>query len=86
MSIKQSVEFTRCDNKVLCDCSRRNGILGLEKKEMLQKRRTSDLTRESTTGTSDHEMEIQFYYYSDSHDDLNSFQANSVRELKCLSD
>ena len=53
---------------------------------MLQKRRTSDLTRESTTGTSDHEMEIQFYYYSDSHDDLNSFQANSVRELKCLSD
>ena len=28
MLIKQSVEFIRCDNKVSCDCSRRNGILG----------------------------------------------------------
>ena len=26
--IKQSLEFIRCDNKVSCDCSRRNGILG----------------------------------------------------------
>ena len=55
-------------------------------KEMLEKRRTSDLTRESTTGTSDHEMERSLQFYSDSYDDLNSFQANAVRELKCLSD
>ena len=47
---------------------------------------TSDLTRESTTGTSDHEMERSLQFYSDSYDDLNSFQANAVRELKCLSD
>ena len=57
-------------------------------KEMLEKRRISDLTRESTTGTSDHEMERSLQFYSDSYDDLNSFQANAVRDLqlKCLSD
>ena len=27
MLIKQSVEFIRFDNKVSCECSRRNGIL-----------------------------------------------------------
>ena len=26
--IKQLVEFITCDNKVSCDCSRRNGVLG----------------------------------------------------------
>ena len=54
--------------------------------EMLEKGRTSDLTRDSTTGTSDHEVERSPQFYSDSYDDLNSFQANAVRELKCLSD
>ena len=33
MLIKYSVEFIRCDNKVSCDCSRRNGILGSSLKE-----------------------------------------------------
>ena len=55
-------------------------------KEMLKKCRTSDLTCESTTGTSDHEMEWSLQFYSDSYDNLNSLQANTVRELKCLSD
>ena len=53
-------------------------------KEMLEKRRTSDFTRESTTGTSDHETERSLQFYSDSYDDLNSFQAKAVRELKCM--
>ena len=47
-------------------------------KELLEKRRTSDLIRESTTGTSDHEMERSLQFYSDSYDDLNSFQAKAV--------
>ena len=51
---------------------------------MLEKRRTSDFTRESTTGTSDHETERSLQFYSDSYDDLNSFQAKAVRELKCM--
>ena len=55
-------------------------------KEMLKERRTSDLTRDSTTGTSDHEMERSPQFHSDSYDDLNSFQTNAVRELECLSD
>ena len=54
--------------------------------EMLEKGRTSDLTPDSTTGTSDHEMERSPHFYSDSYDGLNIFQANAVRELKCLSD
>ena len=28
MLIKQSLEFIRFDNKISCDCSRRNGISG----------------------------------------------------------
>ena len=28
MVMKYSVEFIRCDNKVSCDCSHRNDILG----------------------------------------------------------
>ena len=55
-------------------------------KELLEKRRTSDLIRESTTGTSDHEMERSLQFYSDYYDDLNSFQTKAVWELKCLSD
>ena len=47
-------------------------------KELLEKRRTSDLIREYTTGTSDHEMERSLQFYSDSYDDLNSFQAKAV--------
>ena len=35
-------------------------------KEMLYKRRASDLTRESTTGTADHEMERRLQFYSNS--------------------
>ena len=31
-------------------------------------------------------MERSLQFYSDSYDDLNSFQANAVRELKSLSD
>ena len=54
--------------------------------QLKEKCRTSDLTCESTTGTSDHEMEWSLQFYSDSYNNLNSLQANSVRELKCLSD
>ena len=54
--------------------------------QLKEKCRTSDLTCESTTGTSDHEMEWSLQFYSDSYNNLNSLQANTVRELKCLSD
>ena len=55
-------------------------------KEMLEKHRTSDLFRESSTGRSDYEIKRSLQFYSDSHDDLNSFQARAARELESLSD
>ena len=53
---------------------------------MLEKHRTSDLFRESSTGRSDYEIKRSLQFYSDSHDDLDSFQARAARELESLSD
>ena len=53
---------------------------------MLEKHRTSDLFRESSTGRSDYEIKWSLQLYSDSHDDLSSFQARAARDLESLSD
>ena len=49
-------------------------------KEMLEKRRTSDLIIESTTGLQ------TMRWRGDPYGDLNSVQGKAVREPKCLSD
>ena len=61
-----------------------------EKVTTLRKKKTTaqnlrTYTHESfLTGSSDHDIERSLRFYSDSYDDLSSFQARAVRELKCL--
>ena len=48
---------------------------------MLEKHRTSDLFRESSTGRSDYEIKWSLQFYSDSHDDLSSFLKQELPEI-----